>query len=325
MLKLRHAAVILTPAGIVTVRDKNDMYIRKTIDIIENEPDKTDEQKAAAVEIVKQGKYSLPGGGPEPFEQDPCDTIIREVSEELNLHVEARNMQKLAEIVGNTRRHVIYLVRATGMISLNPDESITGIGFLKPKNVFPLIHTFFQTHVMRLHSRYYHDSQREEREARLIQFVSNIRVSEILIKEWFEEEKRAEIYRGKNHRHSPPRMIDSSPNLTILGVNGQPLPSLQTSSLTKASAAVFIPRSPENTPGIAKAQKKPSDPAMRAIRPPSTPPTKMKDAKDRSGDEVPDNLPSTENGGVKPAEESSEKKIEVEDFPTAEEKISGQK
>jgi len=296
--------VILTPAGIITVRDKNDMYIQKTIDIVENEPDKTDEQKAAAVLIVKQGKYSLPGGGPEPFEKDPRDTIIREVGEELNLHVEPRNMQKLAEIVGETRRHVIYLVRATGMISLNPDESITGIGFLKQKNIFPLTHSFFQTHVIRLHGRYFNNIRREERDVRLIQFVSNIRVSKLLIDEWFDEERLAAIYRGKHRRSLIPHAIDSSPNLTILDHSGKPLPSPESSSLTKASTAVYIPRAPDPLlPGLVKTlTKKPSDPNMKAIQAPST-----------------DTIP--ESGVSQPVET-----IEVEDYSKlTKEKSSGQK
>jgi ADP-ribose pyrophosphatase YjhB (NUDIX family) len=253
--------MILTPDGIVMVKDKQDKYIQETVDLIEKDEWKTDEQKAAGIDIVKKGKYSLPGGGQEGNESTE-DTIIREVYEELNLHVESRHMQMLAEIVGKTRRHVIYLVRTTGMIALNPDESITGIGFLKEKNVFPLTHTFFQTHIMRLYSRYFDNGkkQKEERAARLVQFVSNIRVSEVLINEWFKDEELAEMYRGKNHRRPSPELIEPSPNLTIVNAAGFPLPARNIPTHTIAKDAKFIPQ----RPSIAKA-KKPSNPSMPAV------------------------------------------------------------
>jgi 8-oxo-dGTP pyrophosphatase MutT (NUDIX family) len=265
-IKERPAAVILTAEGILLVKDKNDKYLADSIAKIENDHTKTEWQKEAGKELVRPGKYSLPGGGTKPEDSnDPRNTIIREIDEELGLVIEKHAMLKLAEIVGKTRRHIIYLVRATGKIKLDPKESITGIGFLKEENCFPLTHTFFQNHVKHFHRNYYADDYRKERESGLARYLSQIQVSEKLIEKWYTEEKRAEYYRGKG-QHPLPELITSSFNLEILDALHAPLSSPEPRSLTQSVKAIHIPPSPGRSvkPSILKVR----DPALAIARPP---------------------------------------------------------
>lgn len=258
-LKVRPSAVILTPEGILLVKDKNDKYLQQTVERIKSDRFKSDEQKAAAITIIGSGgKYSLPGGGPEQGES-PFETVIREVKEELGLVIEPHNMIPLAEIRGKKRRHLIYLVKTDGKIELQKlDGSIAGIGLLKYRNIVPLNHLFNQMHVVKLHPRFY-SRVPQERELMSIQWGSHLQVEETLIYQWYVEEKLAQVYRGKKHKkkYPTPHLIESTPNLTILDHEGKPIPPKQMEfTLTRNSRAIDIPRSEREPhlprPGIMK-------------------------------------------------------------------------
>lgn len=257
----RHAALIVTPEGILMGKDKNDKYIQETIDRIENDPNKNDAQKAQAVEIVRSGKYSLIGGKRELQDKNGIDTIIREIDEELNLLVEPYDVLEVLRIRGRTRQHIIYLVRASGMIHLNPEESITGIGFLKDKNVFPLSHHFFQSHVPRVRKRFYDPNRSQKRETTERLYLSSIRVSQKLTDEWTIDESKAYLYRGSNNKNGEPRPIQSSPNFTIFDAEGKP--TLSHNSLGYLHA---ISDPNREYPRLAKAGRRPpSNPKMPAV------------------------------------------------------------
>jgi len=243
----RIASIIETPNGILTALDLKCKFREKTFNDLEVKRQQFlaegKIQRALGVsrgqEIVKKGRYSLPGGGMErkdfakagaeeligkrpkseeeirAFIKVATNTVIRENEEELGLETKLDSIQPIMEILGRTRNHIIFLVSVKGKITLQEDE-LCGIGFLSENSPIKLKHHFFQAHALVTAARYLRDPGINR--MRLGYLSGGLEFPKQLINEWYENsisgyESRAQATRQKQE---PPVRAVSGPNFRIL-------------------------------------------------------------------------------------------------------------
>lgn len=210
------------------------------------------------------------------IEQVMRRTAIREIKEELGITPEEGSLKALSQIMGEARRHLIYIVALDGEIKIT-DPNISGIGFIDQKHVIPLSKFFFQGHVRSLYTQYICNPGRDSYAK---SFASRLTVPFDLVEGWFTDEVSAYNYlSGKGRQKTPfPRMLESKPTFKIRGKDGK-IRELRpdSDSFTVSKAAKLIPRSPsENIPpsdrgpdSIVKVRRSPSNPTMTKVTPPN--------------------------------------------------------
>lgn len=206
------------------------------------------------------------------IEQVMRKTAIREIKEELGITPEEVNLKALSQIMGEARRHLIYIVALDGEIKIT-DPNISGIGFIDQKHVIPLSKFFFQGHVRSLFTQYICNPGRDSYAKA---FASRLTLPFDLVEGWFTDEVSAYNYlSGKGRQKTPfPRMLESKPTFRIRGKDGK-IRELRPDSdtFTVSRAAKLIPRSPsENIPpsdrgpdSIVKVRRSPSNPTMPKV------------------------------------------------------------
>lgn len=242
----RVSGIIETPNGILTALDLKCKFREKVFNELESRRQQLlaegKTQKALEIgrgqDIVKKGRYSLPGGGMEKrdfekagagdlygkrvrtkeeieaFRQVAQNTLHREIEEELGLKAETKWTRPIMEIIGRTRSHLIYIVCVKGKIVLQEDE-LRGIGFLTEQSPIKLQHPFFQAHVLVTAARYL---KHAEQSIRLGFMSGKLEVPRDLMDDWYENsvsgyENRAIDSRG---RQRAPEYPGSGPNFRIL-------------------------------------------------------------------------------------------------------------
>jgi ADP-ribose pyrophosphatase YjhB (NUDIX family) len=270
----RAAAIIETPYGVLMVKEIKPEYIKDSILAIQSDTYKTAIQKVHGINIVEGGIYGLPGGTVEPGE-NPETTIIRELGEELALHVEPHHITQIMEIVGKTRRHLIYLVRASGVVML-AEHKFAGVGLLKERNLIPIKHEFVRDHVRLVHDRYVKNSiLRNQLQGG---FISSLYFNKSLLEDWFRDEQEAFLFRSpdslRKRKLTSPVFPRSLPNFNLLNFRRnnedmQPQEPQVKVSLTKAATAQIIP--PEKAESDVPSEKrrphdkKKSNPRLQAV------------------------------------------------------------
>ncbi|MCC6643278.1 hypothetical protein IT411_00860 [Candidatus Peregrinibacteria bacterium] len=197
-------------------------------------------------------------------------TAVREIREEFNIEPEPDSLGGVSQIMGATRRHLIYIVALDGEIKIT-DPNISGIGFIDQKHVIPLSKFFFQGHVRTLYSHYICNP---DRDGLAKAYASRFIVPFNLVEGWFHDEIAAYNYlSGKGrHRTHMPRILESRPAFRIRGKDGQ-LQELRSdsNSFTVSKEAKLIPRamlklhSGIDTPPLAKPRRSPSNPTMPKV------------------------------------------------------------
>lgn len=236
----RVAAIIETPYGVLLEQDRNDRHAQKQIEEIEKDEHKTIAQKEQAIAFLKDGRFCLPGGKIEEKET-PHQALIREIHEELNLEIEKHHIAGGTQIQGKTRDHIIFVVRATGLVQINPDE-VTGIGLLNNRTVLPNDPTFMQHHVREILSHYIYSNRRRKYRCG---FMSTINISKKYVDDWLEDEERICYYRGPSAIYKGRLLLsgqlESVPNFTIFKDGFPPLKPEAEISFTRSVLARFIP------------------------------------------------------------------------------------
>ena len=242
----RVAAIIETPYGILLEQDRNDKHFQRQVEELEKDHSKSPEQKAAAMALLKEGRFCLPGGKIEAGET-PHQALIREIHEELNLEIEKHHISEGTQIQGKTRDHLIFIARATGLIVLNEDE-VTGIGLLNNNTVFPNDPStgplFMQQHVRVILGQYIYGHKRRKYRAG---FMSTINISKKYVDDWLEDELRISTYRSSSivnqekERKLRSKALESVPNFTVFNDGFAPLKPQAEISFTRSVLARFIP------------------------------------------------------------------------------------
>jgi 8-oxo-dGTP pyrophosphatase MutT (NUDIX family) len=274
MKKTRVAAIIETPEGILVVQDPHDKYRAHTIKTLANkiamaslEIEKKDlvNRLNYAIEIVQDGRYSLPGGGIdekdyinadatelyglevplssieqiEAYRRVVKEAVARELEEELGLGVDMDSMLPILEIQGRERNHIICIVHAQGRLELNKAE-LSGIGFLNDPSVIPLNKYFFQSHVIKLFGKYIKTDQHAFYASH---FLSRLNIPQDLVDDWYMDAMNGYNSRGSKSKRKvrKPAHPSSSPNLLIYDHSGQPVYNLRADSFTNAKKARIVP------------------------------------------------------------------------------------
>ena len=174
-------------------------------------------------------------------------TAVREIKEELGIAPEEGSIKALFQIMGDTRRHLIYIVALDGEIKIT-DPNISGIGFIDQKHIIPLSKFFFQGHVRSLYTHYICNSGRESYAKA---FASRLIVPFDLVEGWFTDEVSAYNYlSGKGRQKCQfPRILESKPTFRIRGEDGK-IQELRPDSdtFTVSRQAKLIPRSSAEPP-----------------------------------------------------------------------------
>ena len=101
------------------------------------------------------GKYSLPGGQFDPQEDsDTLDTALRELEEEFGLQASRSNAEKVYTFNGHVCDHDVYVVEASGRLTLDTDE-LQGIGFYNAGRHNQIPTAKLERHVQALTSEYF--------------------------------------------------------------------------------------------------------------------------------------------------------------------------
>jgi 8-oxo-dGTP pyrophosphatase MutT (NUDIX family) len=251
--RIRVAAIIETPQGVLLVQDAKDKYRDNTLRELGIKAAKAGAEGnysyfrrvEYAMEIVRDGRYSLPGGKIEPEDYKNAgaedilgldrplatdheiaqyinvvkETVCREVDEELGLGIDSDTIQPILEIQGRERDHIICIASAEGILKINQEE-ISGIGLLDDPSAIPLNDTFFQAHVVKLFSRYIRTPIRD---AYAPYYISRIEVAEDIVEEWYMDMLRGYHCRSSKVRRrlSKPTPPAYSTNFKILDADGK--------------------------------------------------------------------------------------------------------
>jgi len=272
--KIRVAAIIETPQGVLLVQDAKDKYRDNTLRELGLLAAKAGAENnysllrrlEYAMEIVRDGRYSLPGGKIEPQDYLNVDAgeilelerplsgreeiemylrvikeaVSREVDEELGLGIDNETLQPILEIQGRERDHIICIAHAEGRIVLNQEE-LSGIGFLDKPSALPLNKRFFQSHVVKLFELYIKAPMRARFFAQ--NYLSRINVPESIVEEWYMDMLRG--YQGRSRkvkkRLAKPVPLSSSPNFMIFDADGKMVDPLRLGSFTNTQKALIVP------------------------------------------------------------------------------------
>jgi 8-oxo-dGTP pyrophosphatase MutT (NUDIX family) len=168
--------------------------------------------------------------------------ICREVLEEFGLIVDKESIQRIMEIQGRTRNHVICLVKTIeGVIKLDKKE-LNGIGFLSDQPVIPLNPLFYQRHLLKVYAEYI--MKDPSRRAKLaMEYLSPIQVPRDIIDKWYSHLHIGYEYAslGKGYKYPEPTPFRSSPNFTIIGPDGTREKTEYPGSFTSAATAKIVP------------------------------------------------------------------------------------
>ncbi len=294
---LRVAAIIETTEGVLVVQDakdkRRDYYMGKLTDKLTIQTGKRRNSIAKRIglaqQIVQDGRFSLPGGKIEPKDYEEAgatsimdldnpqtpeeielflqvirSTLVREIDEELKLHVNQGMIKSIMEIQGRTRDHIICLVHAVGVVKINRAE-LSGIGFLDEKSPIPLNEYFFQSHLRIIHQKYIKSPLRQEY---ITRYLSRINISEELVMGAYRDTiigyKYALSAPHRNNKHLVmPHMPHSSPNFLIYDDKKQLYRPHTPASFTETVAAKIVPPSPDFKKPL---PKKKSDPQMTVVK-----------------------------------------------------------
>ncbi len=291
MTKLRVAAIIEAAPGIVLTQEGGDIHFREVLAELQEKLDAAEKTRQwglarrirFSMEIVSDGRYSLPGGGVKKIDFENAEAlelfgreipavnpedidvyrrifekaVCREVDEELGLRVDPESLQLILKIQGKLRRHLIFIVHAEGQITLNKvveqgKKEISGIGFLNYPYALPLDKRFFQAHVRELPEKY----MRPLRSQFSPHYLSRITVAENIVDDWFMDMWRAHMSKsGKNKKVFRPAHLSTSPNFIIYDADGHPVHRLGKEHIADAKKAASIPP-PLNTPRLSRAARK---------------------------------------------------------------------
>lgn len=292
---IRAAAIIETAHGVMLVQDIKDHFKQNTIRVLGDQYNKfiassnydAAGRKLAAMRIVSNGRFSLPGGKIEridyitagaeelllldrppstkeeliAFRDVVREAAIREVTEELGAKVDYEQVSTIIEIQGRMRDHVICVLRIEGLLELKHPEEISGIGFLNEENTIALNRLFYQAHVQKVMDRYV---RKADRHRKLIpRFLSHLRVPKEYMDHWFENLQQGYLSRPKRYRNAHPVPTEpmSSPTFVILGEQNNVHNPYEPRSFTDNVRAKIVP--PEVDPEKsthATARKKKSEP-----------------------------------------------------------------
>ena len=85
-----------------------------------------------------RNKYGIPGGTfDNKLDSNTLDTAVREISEELGIEIKKSSAEKLFTYNGEFCDHDIYLLDASGTITIDSSE-LLGIGFTNKTLMIPL-------------------------------------------------------------------------------------------------------------------------------------------------------------------------------------------
>ncbi len=278
---LRVGAIIETTEGVLLVQDAKDKQKDYYISKLEKKERKSSGRKKKTVnpgllmakEIMKDGRFSLPGGkieskdyeeakatqliGVEKFNNDQIElfkeviknAIAREIDEELGIGVDQNMVKTIMEIQGRTRDHIICLVHAEGRIKLNREE-LSGIGLLNEHPQIPLNEFFYQSHVRTIYQKYLLSEYRPELIKR---YLSKLNIKKDLIMDVLKDQVLARAYlkskgNDRNKNRAIPHLLQSSPNFVIYDDQETAISPHEPRSFTKAENARIVPPSERPKP-----------------------------------------------------------------------------
>lgn len=278
---LRVGAIIETTEGVLLVQDakdkQKDHYIKKLEEKERKASGKkkkmADARLLLANEIMKDGRFSLPGGkietqdyeeanatqliGVEKLNDDQIElfkeviknTIAREIDEELGIGVDQSMVKTIMEIQGRTRDHIICLVHTEGRIKLNREE-LSGIGLLNEHPQIPLNEFFYQSHVRTIYQKYLLSEYRPEL---IKKYLSKLNIKKDLIMDVLKDQVLARAYlKSKGHyrnkNRAVPHLLQSSPNFVIYDEQETTVSPHEPRSFTKAENARIVPPSERPKP-----------------------------------------------------------------------------
>lgn len=282
---IRVGGVIESARGTFLVQDKKDKHIKETLDKIgcrirrfrEQGRFEQAEREKQAAEMVKKGRFSLPGGKIEPedyvaagaeglidlslkelqkFDEESeemeafravmMEALWREIFEETKLNVDRESIDPILQIIGDTRDHVICFASARGTVQILEKE-ISGIGFLDRNNVIPMspeYHSmFYQSHVFSLYKLWINDPN-SERYEKMRDLVSNMEIPEPLIDRWQQCLQHGYLHKSPKSRKKVKRKMRpmcSSANFRIFDELGETVRPMKLRSLTQRKIAKLIP------------------------------------------------------------------------------------
>lgn len=282
---IRVGGVIECAPGAMLVLDINDKHKDDALEqiadnirgFIQEERFEQAEREKEAAEIIKKGRFSLPGGKIEPedyvtagaekliglslkeiqkFDEESeemeafraviKEALWREIWEETKLNVDREFIDPILEIVGDTRDHVICVASASGTVKILEKE-ISGIGFLDRSNVIPFspeyTRIFYQSHVFLLYQLWVNDPS-SERYERIRNLVSSIEIPEYLIDRWQQCLTHGYLHKSPKSRKKWRKRIKpmcSSANFRIFDDLGETVRPMKLRSLTRRKTAKIVP------------------------------------------------------------------------------------